>query len=343
MMPDGFKETEIGPIPVDWEVGPLGQAAECKKATLNPQSHPDEMFDYYSIPAYQESDKPALERGSEIRSQKLLVEPGMVLFGKLNPRVPKVWRVTLSSPRRKIASTEFIPLLPIEGRTSSEFLCYLAWSDYLLPKSQELVSGSTPSRQRVDVKAFLRLPVPLPSLPEQRRIARVLGTIQQAIAAQDDLIAAAREVKRSLMQRLFTYGPGPEPAPTKETEVGEIPEHWDVVQLGDVTESSAFGPRFSGELYDESGNVAALRTTDLDADGNINYSTMPQARIQSERFQKHFLQPGDFLVTRSGTCGIAAVFASYQIPVLPGAFLIRFRLRGEMTSTRTWGERESQC
>ena len=76
--------------------------------------------------------------------------------------------------------------------------------------------------------------IPLPPLPEQRRIAHILSTTQRAIAAQDDLIATAREVKRSLMQRLFTYGPGPEPAPTKETEIGEMPEHWGVVRLDDV-------------------------------------------------------------------------------------------------------------
>ncbi|MBN2392553.1 MAG: restriction endonuclease subunit S, partial [Anaerolineae bacterium] len=40
--------------------------------------------------------------------------------------------------------------------------------------------------------------------------------------------------KRSLMQRLFTYGPGSQPAPTKETEIGEIPEHWKVTPFGKV-------------------------------------------------------------------------------------------------------------
>jgi type I restriction enzyme S subunit len=38
------------------------------------------------------------------------------------------------------------------------------------------------------------------------------------------------------MQRLFTYGPGAEPAPTKETEIGEIPEHWEVGYLADLIE-----------------------------------------------------------------------------------------------------------
>lgn len=64
--------------------------------------------------------------------------------------------------------------------------------------------------------------------PEQRRIAAVLNAIQDAIAAQEDVIAAARAFKRSLMQRLFTYGPGREPAPTKETEIGEIPAHFEL-------------------------------------------------------------------------------------------------------------------
>ena len=73
--------------------------------------------------------------------------------------------------------------------------------------------------------------VPLPPLPEQRRIAAVLNAIQDAIAAQVDVIAAARACKRSLMQRLFTYGPGREPVATKETEIGEIPVHWEVTTI----------------------------------------------------------------------------------------------------------------
>jgi type I restriction enzyme S subunit len=69
-----------------------------------------------------------------------------------------------------------------------------------------------------------------------------------------------------------------------------------------------------------------LRTTDLDDDGRISYETMPLANLDEDRFGSHFLAAGDLVITRSGTCGIAAVFEGFSIPVLPGAFLIRFRM-----------------
>jgi type I restriction enzyme S subunit len=296
--PNDFKETEIGPIPADWEVVLLGRATKHKKVSINPQSYPDEIFDYYSIPAYQVSDEPVPEHGSEILSQKLVVESGTVLFGKLNPRVPKVWRVISSSLRRKIASTEFIPLVAIEGKTSSEFLYYLAWSDYVLPKSQELVSGSTPSRQRVDVKAFLSIPIPLPPLPEQRRIAHVLNTIQREIAVQDALIEAARQVKRSLMARLFTYGPGAEPALTKETEIGEVPEHWEVVRFKDVMQEQIQNGAFvKREQFGE--GVPFLNVADTYKSTVVNLRTLERVRCSEEELEKFGLQTGDLIFVRS--------------------------------------------
>ncbi len=254
---EGFNPTALGDLPAEWEVVRLDNVIESGKSSINPLDFPTEKFDYYSIPAYQVSVNPFIEIGNEIRSQKLLVETGTVLFGKLNPNVPKVWRVVSNSERRKIASTEFIPLVPKKGKIDFQFLYFLALSNYVLPKSQELVSGSTPSRQRVDHKSFTQIPIPLPPLDEQRRIAYVLNTVQQAIAAQDDLIAAAQEVKRSLMRRLFTYGPGPEPVPTKETKIGEVPEHWEVVEWGSISEI-IMGQSPPGHTYNEYGNGIPL-------------------------------------------------------------------------------------
>jgi len=110
------------------------------------------------------------------------------------------------------------------------------------------------------------------------------------------------------------------------TEIDLIPSTWDIVPFGEICESSAFGPRFSGDMYDPQGNVATLRTTDLDDNGRISYSTMPLARLDLNKYGKHLLQANDLVITRSGTCGIAAVFEDFRLPVLPGAFSIRFRL-----------------
>ena len=104
-----------------------------------------------------------------------------------------------------------------------------------------------------------------------------------------------------------------------------LPKSWKLVPFGELRAHSAFGPRFSSKDYADDGDIATLRTTDISDDGRISYETMPLAKLDGQ-FAKHFLKKGDLVITRSGTCGIAAVFTGYKMPVLPGAFLIRFRL-----------------
>jgi type I restriction enzyme S subunit len=52
---------------------------------------------------------------------------------------------------------------------------------------------------------------------------------------------------------------------------------------------------------------------------------MPRADLDLAHLSQHLLRPGDLVVSRSGTCGIAGVFGGHSLHVLPGAFLIRFR------------------
>jgi type I restriction enzyme S subunit len=101
---------------------------------------------------------------------------------------------------------------------------------------------------------------------------------------------------------------------------------WSEVPFDAIIADSAFGPRFSGDCYADDGNVATLRTTDLSPDGFISLDTMPHARIDEDKFESHFLQVGDLVISRSGRIGTTALFDGYHKPVLPGAFLIRFRL-----------------
>lgn len=79
---------------------------------------------------------------------------------------------------------------------------------------------------------FENIEFEVPTLPEQKSIARVLTTVQEAITGQEELITKLKELKRGMMQYLFTHGTKGEK--TKMTEIGEVPESWDIVSLSSV-------------------------------------------------------------------------------------------------------------
>jgi type I restriction enzyme S subunit len=81
-------------LPSGWEWVSLEEAFSIRSGTLEPSRVPEEMFCLYSMPAYDAGGNPELGKGREIGSAKILVEPGDILLSKLNPRIPRVWRVT---------------------------------------------------------------------------------------------------------------------------------------------------------------------------------------------------------------------------------------------------------
>ncbi len=202
-VPEGFKMTELGLLPREWKVVTLGSLNSRKKKTLTPADYPEETFEYYSIPAYQQNGKPVLTKGGKILSLKLIIDDDTVLFGKLNPRVEKVWRVRSSSEYRKIGSTEWLPIFPDLSLVDTDFLFYIEWSEYVMPIAKTLVTGSTPSRQRVDPKSFYRIKIPLPPLPEQKRIATALSSVQNAIEQTESEKRILEGFLKSLLHNLM--------------------------------------------------------------------------------------------------------------------------------------------
>jgi type I restriction enzyme S subunit len=102
------------------------------------------------------------------------------------------------------------------------------------------------------------LEVYLPPLPEQRKIAAVLGLVQRTIKQQDRQIALTTELKKALLYKLFTEGLRSEPQ--KQTEIGPVPESWEVTSVGaliDITHGFAFASRYfttSGSIVLTPGN-----------------------------------------------------------------------------------------
>ena len=95
--------------------------------------------------------------------------------------------------------------------------------------------------------------IALPPLPEQKKIATVLLKIQRAIETQEKIIQSLRDLKKSTMQHLFTHGLRGEK--TKVTEIGEMPESWDMMPLAAFAEKVTKGssPRWQGFTYKTEG------------------------------------------------------------------------------------------
>ena len=92
----------------------------------------------------------------------------------------------------------------------------------------------TTGRQRLSKDVIANLQILLPPLSEQRAIAHILQTIQEAKFTRQHEIELERERKAALMDYLFSHGTKGEPR--KQTEIGEIPESWEVVNLEKLCE-----------------------------------------------------------------------------------------------------------
>lgn len=161
-------------------------------------------------------------------------------------------------------------------------------------------------------------------IEEQRKIAIALSMVQDAIAQQEQLITLTNELKKALMHKLFTEGIRDEPQ--RKTEIGLIPESWDVVKLKDAAESFQYGTSVKCD-YDKDGKPV-LRIPNV-IGGYVDISDLKYGQPKPNEIQSLKLLDGDLLFVRtngtkenSGRCsmyrgelGDDCYFASYLIRV----------------------------
>jgi len=156
-------------------------------------------------------------------------------------------------------------LRPDIEKIESSFLYYCVLTDWFIDAIGKLERGANyPAVRNNDV---LRMQIPIPPLPEQRKIAAVLGTVQRAIEEQERLLQLTRELKKSLLQKLFTEGLRGEPQ--KMTEIGPVPQSWEVDKLGTTAKFQTGGtPSRDVPEYWQNGDISWVKTTE------INYRTI---------------------------------------------------------------------
>jgi type I restriction enzyme S subunit len=245
----------------EWREVTIGDLVWLHDQQITPASAPAELFYHYSIPAYDSGQRPALETGSAIGSNKFVVPRGAVLVSKLNPQLPRVWAPDIPDKARAVASTEFLVLSPRDG-VDRRFLKYLMLSPAVRSAMEARVTGTSGSHQRVRPSDLLSISVDIPvDLQEQRAIAHILGTLDDKMELNrrmsETLEAMARALfkawfvdfdpVRAKMEGRWQRGQSLPGLPAHlydlfpdrlvDSELGEIPEGWRVGNLGDVAEN----------------------------------------------------------------------------------------------------------
>ena len=153
-----FVDSELGLIPEGWDAKPLSSICHIEKKTINPQKHSTCLFTHYSIPAYDNSELPELQKGSDILSNKYIISDYTILFSKLNPRIKRIWNVYQSEPN-PICSTEFVVYKPMDIDTYP-FLYSFITGDVFYNNIMSKVNGATGSHQRFHPEDTLDILVP---------------------------------------------------------------------------------------------------------------------------------------------------------------------------------------
>lgn len=281
---------------------PLGDLMAAKTGSVDPSRHPDEAFDLYSIPSFdQGSAQVAL--GSAIGSAKQVVQPQDVLLSRIVPHIRRTWVVGEERGRRLIASGEWIVFR--SSRVAPAYLRQVLRSDPFHVQYMQTVAGVGGSLLRARPAQVARISIPLPPLSEQRRIAAILDQADTLRAKRREALAELDSLTQSIFIEMFG---------------GQQSQEWPIETIADVAAlhdgAIRTGPFGSQLLHSE---FVAEGVAVLGIDNAVgNEFRWGERRFISEAkyrdLRRYTVRPGDVLITIMGTCGRCAVVPD-DIPV----------------------------
>lgn len=185
---------------------------------------------------------------------------------------------------------------------SNQYLYY-----YLCSKSIQKRINSFKTQTGVPMisqKQCKNLKILAPPKREQQKIADILSKVDEQIGLIEKIIDKTEELKKGLMQKLLTKGIGH--TRFKQTELGEIPEEWEVVKTGDyadITKLAGFEYTKYFNSYKDGGKIIVMRGTNI-TNNELNLSnirTIPKET--SEKLPRSQLKKGDLVFAYVGTIG----------------------------------------
>jgi len=260
----GYKLTEVGVIPEEWNVKPLKQLSprQCVGVVVNPSSYFD---DEGTVPFLVGSN--VGENSINWRTAKRISDASNQILGTTRLAAGDLVTVRVGEP----GVTAVIPP-ELDGCNCASMMIvrqhpsfdshWLSWvmNSRIGRLQVDHVQYGTAQKQ-FNISDAVDFCYPVPPLPEQRAIAEALSDIDYIIASLDQLIAKKRDIKQATMQQLLTGktrlpGFSRELKPAyKQTEVGMVPEDWEVCSLGDIVTKVGSGitPRGGEKVYKKEG------------------------------------------------------------------------------------------
>jgi type I restriction enzyme S subunit len=282
----GYKKTEVGVVPEDWSVSPLGALAEISSGTTPARALFDRYYKNGSIAWVKTMDltNSNILHTSECVTDIALKETSLRLYPigtvlvAMYGGFQQIGRTGLL--RLPAAVNQAITAIrPRPRQLVSEYL--LATLNHRVAHWRTIASSSRkdPNITGQDVRSF---PIAYPQSPEQRVIAEALSDVDGLLATLDRLIRKKRDLRQAAMQQLLTG----------RTRLPNFDGQWQVKRLADIVDTD---PENLGSDTRPDFAFKYIAVEDVDRGTLRSYTEQVFAAAPSRARRK--LRPGDVLVS----------------------------------------------
>ena len=225
---------------------------------------------------------------------------------------------------------------------SQRLFCIRANPNLVLPRFLFYFFNTPISRRQIDLKAtgttvlgirqpdLRELPIIVPPLPTQRKIAAILSAYDDLIENNTRRIKILEDMAQTLYQEWFVHFrfPGHENVSMVESLLGPIPQGWEVKRLADLIETQ-YG--YTESASEDEVGPKFVRGKDINKTSYIDWSTVPFCPIESTEHAKYKLNVNDILVIRMADPGKVAIVEK-EIDAVFASYLIRLKFKSKLLS-----------
>lgn len=212
----------------------------------------------------------------------------------------------------------------------SKFLFFLMKSDLYMTKYPALGQGSINRRMSISFRSLSELNIATPPLPEQKKIASILTSVDEVIENTQKQIDKLQDLKKATMNELLTKGIGH--TEFKDSELGRIPKSWEVKKFSHITHLITKGttPASIGFSFSESG-INFIKVESIVSDGNIDPAKFSYVDENvHNKLRRSQICKEDILIAIAGTVGKLAIAEQKFLPANTNQALAIVRLKKEI-------------